>query len=262
MADAGRKGTGVELDEVCKMFYKKAQPIGVCDPDEWCNYGIYDKIDLLKRMIDAIWMSEVKEEAYTNGIEILKKRQRDMEEEFKEKLKKKSEESEREYNRIYQKCRDMENEYHDMEKRCNDAEKRYKEVKEFSWKLEQKLIECQIEKECLKKELKKDIASEKEGHSFSGDTVDSVVYWDSDHPPGVEQLEALEKKWRCIQRDEKGRLKKDSMIARKRNCDEDSIWWYYMEEGMSVKDIVALLGCSKSTVYNVIKKFKKKENGT
>ena len=60
-----------------------------------------------------------------------------------------------------------------------------------------------------------------------------------------------------LARDEKGRLKKGATIARKRICDEEDLWWLY-SMGCTVKEIIELRGCSKSTVYNVIKKYKEK----
>ena len=60
-----------------------------------------------------------------------------------------------------------------------------------------------------------------------------------------------------LARDEKGRLKKGATIARKRICDEEDLWLLY-SGGYTVKEIIELRGCSKSTVYNVIKKYKEK----
>lgn len=60
-------------------------------------------------------------------------------------------------------------------------------------------------------------------------------------------------------RDEKGRLKKGTKLAGKRSCDDTEIWWLYNNDNYSVKEIVELKGCSKSTVYNVIKKHRQKE---
>ncbi len=78
--------------------------------------------------------------------------------------------------------------------------------------------------------------------------------------------ELLDKEYRekhnINSRDENGRLKKGAVIARKRSCDEDDIWFLYKNLGRSVKEIIELRGCSKSTVYNVIKKYKKKEGDT
>ncbi len=62
-----------------------------------------------------------------------------------------------------------------------------------------------------------------------------------------------------LTRDERGRLSKGATIAKKRNCDEEDIWSLYSTGHWTVKEIVALRGCSKSTVYNVIKKYKEKE---
>lgn len=60
-------------------------------------------------------------------------------------------------------------------------------------------------------------------------------------------------------RDEKGRLKKGTKLAGKRSCDDTEIWRLYNKDNYSVKEIVELKGCSKSTVYNVIKKHRQKE---
>lgn len=58
-----------------------------------------------------------------------------------------------------------------------------------------------------------------------------------------------------IKRDKRGRLNMGALLAKKDCCNEDEIWLRYMS-GMSVKQIVDCMGCSKSTVYNVIKKHK------
>lgn len=83
-------------------------------------------------------------------------------------------------------------------------------------------------------------------------------------PPSDEEVEVLldeqYKKQLNIKRDEKGRLQKGVTLARKRSCDDTEIWQLYSERNYSVKEIVELKGCSKSTVYNVIKKHKGKED--
>ncbi len=83
-----------------------------------------------------------------------------------------------------------------------------------------------------------------------------------ENPLTDEEIDAYEdKEYRKalnISRDEKGRLTKGSVLAKKRNCDEDDLWFLYNQSGCSVKEIVALRGCSKSTVYSVIKKHKQK----
>lgn len=87
-------------------------------------------------------------------------------------------------------------------------------------------------------------------------------YYTEWQPPTDEEIEAWEdeeyKKKINISRDEKGRLHKGAMIAKKRSCDEKEIWRLYNTGRYTVKDIVGLKGCSKSTVYNVIKKYKEK----
>lgn len=84
----------------------------------------------------------------------------------------------------------------------------------------------------------------------------------SENPLTDEEIDAWEdeqyKKRLNISRDEKGRLHKGSTIAKKRRCDEDEIWLLYSQQKCTVKEIVDLRGCSKSTVYNVIKKYKEK----
>ena len=59
---------------------------------------------------------------------------------------------------------------------------------------------------------------------------------------------------RNIERDSKGRLNKGSRLAQKDNCNEYSIK-AYLGLGYSVKRIVAMLHCSKSTVYRVKKQY-------
>lgn len=86
--------------------------------------------------------------------------------------------------------------------------------------------------------------------------------WFEPEPPTDEEIEKYyeeeHKKKQNIRRDRKGRLEKGSMIAKKRSCDEQSIISLY-KSGYAVKEIVEFRGCSKSTVYNVIKKYKEKE---
>lgn len=67
-----------------------------------------------------------------------------------------------------------------------------------------------------------------------------------------EQFEKLHN----IKRDKRGRLNAGALLAKKDCCNEDMIWLRYAS-GMSPKQIVDCMGCSKSTVYNVIKKYKK-----
>lgn len=83
----------------------------------------------------------------------------------------------------------------------------------------------------------------------------------SPSPPTDEEIALYNdeqyKKKLNLARDEKGRLKKGATIARKRICDEEDLWSLY-SGGYTVKKIIELRGCSKSTVYNVIKKYKEK----
>ena len=84
----------------------------------------------------------------------------------------------------------------------------------------------------------------------------------SPSPPTDEEIALYNdeqyKKKLNLARDEKGRLKKGATIARKRICDEEDLWWLY-SKGYTVKEIIELRGCSKSTVYRVIKEHKEKE---
>ena len=98
------------------------------------------------------------------------------------------------------------------------------------------------------------------------DNYEDCRYYDYDDyepaQPSDEEIEAsLDEQYReqlNTDRDEKGRLKKGAKIAGKRSCDGTDIWWLYSERNYSVKEIVELKGCSKSTVYNVIKKHKER----
>lgn len=53
-------------------------------------------------------------------------------------------------------------------------------------------------------------------------------------------------------RDKRGRLEKGSRIAAKPSCDKNEIRYLY-KLGLSVKQIVERMKCSKSTIYNAIK---------
>lgn len=66
--------------------------------------------------------------------------------------------------------------------------------------------------------------------------------------------EEQEKK-RNVNRDKRGRLNKGARLAQKDSCDIKKIWLLY-QNGVTVKEIVHRLGCSKSTVYNVVKERK------
>lgn len=59
-----------------------------------------------------------------------------------------------------------------------------------------------------------------------------------------------------IHRDERGRLNKGALLASKDSCGEVGILLRY-DSGMSVREIVESVGCSKSTVYDVIKKHRR-----
>ncbi len=95
------------------------------------------------------------------------------------------------------------------------------------------------------------------------DEYNLYEYYD-ENPMTDEEIDAWEdkeyRKTLNLSRDEKGHLKKGAVLAKKRNCDEDDLWYLYSKAGWSVKEIVAVRGCSKSTVYNVIKKHKQKSD--
>lgn len=103
------------------------------------------------------------------------------------------------------------------------------------------------------------------------DIPDSYYYEDCDcydydyepAQPSDEEIEALlDEQYReqlNTDRDERGRLKKGAKLAGKRSCDDTDIWRLYSECNYNVKEIVELKGCSKSTVYNVVKKHGVKE---
>ena len=54
-------------------------------------------------------------------------------------------------------------------------------------------------------------------------------------------------------------MNKGALLASKDSCNEQGILLRY-DSGMSVKEIVNCMECSKSTVYNVLKKHKKRNN--
>lgn len=90
-----------------------------------------------------------------------------------------------------------------------------------------------------------------------GDYEDTEMYFDDEwiiRGQRKAQREQFEKV-RNIKRDKRGRLNKGALLAKKDCCNEDEIWLRYMS-GMSAKQIVDCMGCSSSTVYNVIKKYK------
>ena len=74
-----------------------------------------------------------------------------------------------------------------------------------------------------------------------------------------EKEQECKKEWdkkHNIHRDEHGRLNKGALLASKDSCKEKEILQWY-DNGMSVKEIVDCMKCSKSTVYYVIKKHRK-----
>ena len=77
-----------------------------------------------------------------------------------------------------------------------------------------------------------------------------------------EQEEQRKRVWNDkhnIHRDKRGRLNKGALVASKDNCGEVGIRLRY-DSGMSPKEIVDCMKCSKSTVYSVIKKHKNKKS--
>lgn len=73
----------------------------------------------------------------------------------------------------------------------------------------------------------------------------------------VKQYKMEKEKKHNVYRDERGRLNKGALLAKKDSCNETAILLRYYS-GMTVKEIVECRGCSKSTVYNVIKRIKEK----
>lgn len=76
-----------------------------------------------------------------------------------------------------------------------------------------------------------------------------------------EQEEQRKREWdekHNIHRDKRGRLNKGALLASKDNCSEVGIQLRY-DSGMSAKEIVDCMKCSKSTVYNVIAKHRNKK---
>lgn len=76
-----------------------------------------------------------------------------------------------------------------------------------------------------------------------------------------ELAEQHKKEWdkkHNIYRDKRGRLNKGALLASKDSCNELGILLRY-DSGMSVKEIVNCMECSKSTVYNVLKKHRNKK---
>lgn len=63
---------------------------------------------------------------------------------------------------------------------------------------------------------------------------------------------------RNIHRDKRGRLNKGALLASKYNCNKEDILRMY-DSGMTVKQIVECMGCSKSAVYNATKVRRKKK---
>lgn len=84
--------------------------------------------------------------------------------------------------------------------------------------------------------------------------------WYTDEQAEMAERERIkhENEIRNSQRDERGRLKKGVRLASKDNCNKVEILRMY-DEGMTVKQIVNDLRCSKSTVYNAIKEYRKRD---
>ncbi|MCM1119240.1 MAG: helix-turn-helix domain-containing protein [bacterium] len=66
MNDMEKELIGMSLDIICKKLYEKVKPVATCDPDAWCDYEVSNKIDLLEKMIDAVWVMEVNMEYMAN----------------------------------------------------------------------------------------------------------------------------------------------------------------------------------------------------
>ena len=82
-------------------------------------------------------------------------------------------------------------------------------------------------------------------------------YMDEEHIDRLikeEQRRQFEEQ-RNIDRDEKGRLNKGARLAHKESCNEIKIWLMYCA-GMSVKEIMEYMKCSRTSVYRIIKKNK------
>jgi transposase len=101
-----------------------------------------------------------------------------------------------------------------------------------------------------------------------GDYVESADYIDEEwvdreiEKQCKEQEEQRKREWdkkHNIRRDKRGRLNKGALLASKNNCSEVGIQLRY-DSGMSPKEIVDCMKCSKSTVYSVIKKHKNKKS--
>ena len=80
--------------------------------------------------------------------------------------------------------------------------------------------------------------------------------WPTEEEHRRQVREEFEKR-RNIKRDEKGRLNKGAKLAHKDRCNEWVIINYYVG-GLSVKEIVKATGAGKSTIYNMIKKYKER----
>ena len=84
------------------------------------------------------------------------------------------------------------------------------------------------------------------GSDNDNDVEDIVVRQQKDY----DQKEL--NKMQNVHRDGRGRLLEGSKIASKSCCNPDRIWQLHYS-GLSVKEIVKRLKCSKSTVYRVLK---------
>ena len=85
---------------------------------------------------------------------------------------------------------------------------------------------------------------------YDEDTVDRLIRREQEK----EERRKFEEK-RNIKRDKHGKLNKGALLALKDCCDKDKIWQLHCS-GKTVKRIVEIMGCSKSTVYNVLKMHK------
>ena len=95
---------------------------------------------------------------------------------------------------------------------------------------------------------------------FLGDYEDNDndIYGELFQQMAEEERIKHENELRNIHRDKRGRLYKGARLASKDCCNVEGILLRH-DSGMSVKEIVKSMGCSKSTVYNVIKNHRKKD---
>lgn len=89
------------------------------------------------------------------------------------------------------------------------------------------------------------------------DLKENLNYYQGDVPEVKEEIHEQSSDKNNF-RDSRGRLLDGAQIAKKDCCNDVKIILMY-GAGMTVKEIVNELGCSKSTVYNVLSKSKNKD---